>query len=412
MIQGAVPETQGEPGVIPGMPLPAVRVPSPTSPRLLPARAFERARAKPASRRLLPTGRAFRSFWMGGYDDQAHPGLRGDPEERMLFRENYGGLLEFGIRTVRENADWARVDTTAGHDLRPLEERARMAKDLGMQVVWTLCSRRWPADVHFLSSAFVERFARYAGAVAARMAEFDPGTLPVFVPVNEISFLAWSLFSRGDLRRKDGTRPALEEIKRQLVRASIAASDAILAKVPHARLMHTDPLEHVVAPLGRPMLAPDAERRTELQYEAWDWIAGRSGKDLGGRARYLDLVGVNYYADNQWELGTGKRLGWQIDDVRRMPLSSLLRTVGLRYQRPVAIAETSHTGIRRAAWIREIAAEVRTARQMGIRIEGVCLYPLIDRIDGPYAASLRAAQKTVGTELRAPSVTQASLTAG
>jgi beta-glucosidase/6-phospho-beta-glucosidase/beta-galactosidase len=359
---------------------------------------------------------------MGGYHEQAHPGLPG--EERALFSENYRGLLEFGIRTVRENADWARIDTVAGHDLRSLEERARMAKDLGMQVVWTLCSRRWPADVRFQSPGFVERFARYAGAVAARIAEFDPGAVPVFVPINEISFLAWSLYSSGELS-SNGSRSTLAEIKRQLVRASIAASDAILTRVPHARLMHTDPLEHVVAPVGRSALAPDAERRTELQYEAWDCIAGRAAKDLGGHARYLDLVGVNYYADNQWELATGKRLGWQIDDVRRLPLGLLLKAVGLRYQRPIAIAETSHTGIRRAAWIREIASEVRSAKRQGVRIDGICLHPLIDQVDGsnpgkwllrglwevrqegaskslalsaPYAAALRAAQKTIGAE--------------
>ena len=314
-----------------------------------------------------------------------------------------------------------------------------MAKDLGMQVVWTLCCGHWPTEVRFLSAAFVERFARYAGAVALRMADFDPSSVPVFVPVNEISFLAWSLYSRGELRTKDGSRPKLDEIKRQLVRASIAASDAILARVPHARLMHTDPLEHVVAPLDRPALAEAAERRTELQYEAWDWIAGRAAGDLGGRARYLDLVGVNYYADNQWELGTGNRLGWQLDDARRRPLSSLLKDVSLRYRRPVTIAETSHTGIRRAAWIREIAAEVRNARHAGVRVEGVCLYPLIDQVDGsspgkwllrglwevrqegaakslalsaPYAAALRAAQKTVGVELPATVATRPPVTAG
>lgn len=402
--------------VMPGMQVPVL--PTHLTSRLLSTRTIKRSRARQAQCKPLDR-KAFSSFWMGGYEGPAAV------HAPITSPDSYSRLLEFGLRTVRENADWARIDKSASHDLKPLEERARKAKDLGMQIIWTLCCKRWPGDLRFLSAGFVERFARYAGAVAQRMAEFDPAAVPVFVPVNEISFLAWSLHSRDELRQADGARPPLAEIKRQLVRASIAASDEILTKVPHARLMHTDPLEHVVAPQGQSTLTERAEYRTELQFEAWDWVGGRAAKELGGRARYLDLVGVNYYADNQWELGSGKRLVWQLDDQRRLPLSSLLMGVKRRYQRPIVIAETSHTGIRRGAWIREIAAEARAARQLGARIEGICLHPLVDQVDGaspgkwlsrglwevrqegaakslalsaPYAAALRAAQKTVDGE--------------
>jgi hypothetical protein len=45
------------------------------------------------------------------------------------------------------------------------------------------------------------------------------------------------------------------------------------------------------------------------------------------------------------------------------------------------MAETSHFGSGRARWIREIAAEVCAARGIGVPIEGVCLYPILDRPD-------------------------------
>jgi len=38
-------------------------------------------------------------------------------------------------------------------------------------------------------------------------------------------------------------------------------------------------------------------------------------------------------------------------------------------------------GSRRAQWLRKIAAEVQLARCSGIPVEGVCLYPVIDRPD-------------------------------
>ncbi len=114
----------------------------------------------------------------------------------------------------------------------------------------------------------------------------------------------------------------------------------------------------------------------------------------------------------------------------------MLKTVNLRYQRPIAVAETSHTGIRRGAWVREIATEVREAKSLGVRMEGICLHPLIDQVDGaspgkwllrglwevrqegsakslslsaPYAAALRAAQKTIGGEQPAPAITKPSV---
>jgi hypothetical protein len=252
---------------------------------------------------------------------------------------------------------------------------------LGVQITWTLFSGHWPKDLDFLSGRFVERFARYARAVASRVAEIDPRVTPVFAPVSEPSFMAWSLFSAGRIRRIDGSRAEHPEIKRQLARAAIEASYAILSAVPRARLLHTDPLEHVVAPLDRPALAGTAARRNELQFEGWDMIAGRSAKELGGEPRFLDLVGANYYAESQWELGSGNRLAWQFDDPRRLPLGTLLKTLHARYRRPIVIAETGHSGVRRGAWVREVATEVRDAIRIGVPVEGICVTPLIDQRD-------------------------------
>src|SRR5690606_33701898 len=49
--------------------------------------------------------------------------------------------------------------------------------------------------------------------------------------------------------------------------------------------------------------------------------------------------------------------------------------------RPIVIAETGHVGVGRGAWVREIAKEVRAAHRLGVPIEGVCIYPVIDRPD-------------------------------
>jgi hypothetical protein len=80
-------------------------------------------------------------------------------------------------------------------------------------------------------------------------------------------------------------------------------------------------------------------------------------------------------------LGTGRTLGWRLDDPRRVRLNHLLARVHRRYYRPLVIAETGHSGVARGAWLREVADEVRIAGEQSIPIEGVCLYPIIDRPD-------------------------------
>jgi UDP-galactopyranose mutase len=62
-------------------------------------------------------------------------------------------------------------------------------------------------------------------------------------------------------------------------------------------------------------------------------------------------------------------------------LHKLLDEIHQRYGRPFFIAETSHFGVGRGKWIREIAEEVYVARMQGIPVGGVCLYPIIDRPD-------------------------------
>jgi hypothetical protein len=169
-------------------------------------------------------------------------------------------------------------------------------------------------------------------------------------------------------------------IKDQLVRACIAACDAIWDIEPRARFVQIDPIMHVVAPRDRPDLAQEAAEETAYQFEAWDMLGGYTHPELHGHPRYLDIIGVNFYFSNQWERHGG-RLIWEESprDDRWVPLHRLLLNVWERYRRPMYIAETSHIGVGRATWLTEITDEVIAARAAGAPIEGVCLYPIIDR---------------------------------
>lgn len=85
------------------------------------------------------------------------------------------------------------------------------------------------------------------------------------------------------------------ELKRQLVRATLKSCEVIWQTNPSARILHCDPLVHVIAPPDRPDLLGHAAAHRESQFEAWDMLCGAKEPELGGAPHFLDLIGVNYY---------------------------------------------------------------------------------------------------------------------
>lgn len=373
--------------------------------------------------------RLFRSFWMAGFECSCHVnagGARLDMtaalQHDLCAAEDYRRLREVGILTARDGVRWHLVERDGGYDWSSWLGMVDAARQEGIQVIWDLCHYGWPDGLDIFSGAFIDRFRRFAGE-AARIQLERTGEPGLYAPVNEINFLAWA--ATRDLmfpyaHGRDG------ELKRQLVRAALAACDAIWQSDRRARLVFPEPLIHNVPPRWRPWLTRPAEAQRNSQFEAWDMIAGRTAPELGGAERYLDVIGVNFYAANQWEVPGGRKLHWDAgsDDRRWVPLHRLLAGVHERYRRPLLIAETSHYGTGRADWLNEVAAEARLALDHGVPLEGVCLYPILDRFDWddshhwhnsglwhmvpngaghyrrvlhePYARALREAERLVG----------------
>ena len=121
-----------------------------------------------------------------------------------------------------------------------------------------------------------------------------------------------------------------------------------------------------------------ARKRNSGVYEAWDMISGRAEPELGGSPDFLDIIGVNYYANNQLVLDGPELAG---DDARRRPFASLLQEVWERYERPLFVSETAEAGDRRAPWLAQITEECIRAIRAGAQIEGITLYPILDYPD-------------------------------
>lgn len=328
----------------------------------------------------------FRSFWQAGFESACHinrDGARIDmvastQHDRQL-RADYERLAAMGIQVAREGIRWPLVDRAGRFDFASLLAVLDAARHTGTQVLWTLFHYGAPDGLDLFSPRLPDRFARYCRE-AAHVIRNESDDVAWFSPVNEISFLSWAAGESGYIHPFGRYRGG--ELKRNLVRAAIAGIEAIWSVDSGSRIFHTDPLIHVVAPPDRPDLARSAADEEAWQFEAWDMLAGGMDPALGGHPRYLDVIGVNYYHSNQWEVG-GAKLNWDEGprDPRRVPLSRLLDRVHRRYHRPLFVSETSHVGVGRGRWVRHVAHAVLNARRRGVPVHGICLYPIIDRPD-------------------------------
>ena len=328
----------------------------------------------------------FRSFFQGGFESATHINRHGHRLDLIAATQHdrhvvsdYAMLRAMELRTARDALRWPSIDRGDHYDFSSFAPMAEAAQREGVQVIWDLCHFGWPDGLDVFSQEFVDRFAHFSGAAATFIAEMDDN-VPFYVPINEISFLSWAAGEEGYIHPYAKGRGG--ELKQQLVRASIAGIDAVRAVDPRARILHVDPVIRVIAPRGRPDLAPAAEAYRLSQYEAWDMLAGMTHPELGGKPGYLDIVGINYYHSNQWEL-QGERILWDEPppDERRLPFHRILADVYARYGRPLLVSETGQFGVGRAAWMYELAMEVGIARAKNIPVEGICLYPIIDRPD-------------------------------
>lgn len=328
----------------------------------------------------------FDSFFLAGFESACHINKAGQrlnmlqaTQHDLQVSGDYELLRNLGIRTVRDGTCWPLIERSGQFDFASLAPLVEAANRHGMQILWNVLHYGCPDDVDIFAPSFVDRFARYCKALA-RYIHDHTDRQPFYTPINEISFLAWAAGDVGYIYPCHVGRGM--ELKRQLIRAAIAGIEAIWQVNPDARIVQVDPIIHVTPPRDRPDLAERAAAQRAGQFEAWDMMTGQMMPELGGHPQYLDVMGLNYYHSNQWE-HPDVRLRWEDNprDDRWLPLHRLLREVYERYRRPLFIGETSHFGAGRGAWLREVHEEVLAAIQIGVPVEGITIYPIIDRPD-------------------------------
>ena len=72
------------------------------------------------------------------------------------------------------------------------------------------------------------------------------------------------------------------ELKCQLVRATIAATEAAWNVDPRARMYQNEPMFNVIAQPDRPQDTAAAEGYRQLMFQTWDLLSGRIWPQIGG----------------------------------------------------------------------------------------------------------------------------------
>lgn len=129
---------------------------------------------------------------------------------------------------MREAARWHLQDRAGRLSLGEVARMARIGREEGVVQIWDFMHYGYPDDLDPLATPgkFVDRFARYAGAVARVISNETPQDLVTYyTPVNEISYYSWTGGQMGTMAPFAQGRGG--ELKRVLVRAALAATEAI-----------------------------------------------------------------------------------------------------------------------------------------------------------------------------------------
>lgn len=323
----------------------------------------------------------FQSFFMAGFEcatgyNSGHRKIDqiAATQHDIRLEDDYSMVTQAGMRTVREGIRWPEMDSGGRLNATEIERVVEAANRHRMELILDLFHYGFPTDLDILSNEFAERFCEYCGFVADVVSR--TADVPVhFTPVNEPSYFAWAAGEAAKFAPYLTGRAY--EMKVSMVRAAICGINAIRSVLPEARMINVDPICRVAPPRGDHSRDGDVQFFNEVAvFECWDMLAGKLLPELGGSPDHLDIVGINYYWTNQWEIDrAGEPLA--MEDERLCALADLIRSVWKRYRRPMIISETSHVEKMRGPWLRYVVDEVESVRDEGIPLQGICLYPVI-----------------------------------
>jgi beta-glucosidase/6-phospho-beta-glucosidase/beta-galactosidase len=311
------------------------------------------------------------------------------------WRSDLELLAACGVTRVRYPIRWHRIQPEPRtFDWAATDEVLGWMRDHGMRPIVDLCHHtsypRW------LKRGFADR--RFAGAYLAYLEAFA-GRYPWI----EEYTLFNEPFTTFLLCGQTGTWPphmtglkGFLTLARNVLPALTEASRAYRDLLPAARHFYVDICERASA--ANPAALAPAELANDRRFFLLDLFLGRpldadrpfvaevlaAGGEplLDLRPGHVDVLGLDYYAHNQWWYldGNGRGITASPDPGS---LADLIVEHWDRYRLPCAIGETNIRGFSsdRASWLKYTVEQCELAQARGVPLDGYCWFPFVDSCD-------------------------------
>ena len=333
----------------------------------------------------------FPTFFLSGFEcstfwwkDVGRRDLADETHHLVHADEDYAMLRPLGIAVAREGIPWPFVDKGGGnYDFTYIDQYLAAQRRHQILPIWDLCHYGYPEGLDPFSDEFSDRFAAYAAAAARYVTEHQPHGPWFFTPMNEITFFGYMAGEWAWAAPFGKDRETRRRFTLALCKADIAGVKAIREVLPDARMVHIDPLIHVVAPRDRPDLEEAARIEScDDAHFGFDVISGLRHPEVGGSPEILDIAGFNNYSFGQMEYREqGPHAALEPGDSRILPLCDLIEEAAKRYNRPVIVAETSGLEGGRDDWLNDVVMESLAAVNRGVDLHGICMFPAVDMPD-------------------------------
>ncbi|MDQ6725413.1 MAG: family 1 glycosylhydrolase [Actinomycetota bacterium] len=337
--------------------------------------------------------------FIGAFESTYQPAFDVDVAETTghvaRWRDDLRLLASCGVSRLRYPIRWHRIEQERGRfDWSHTDEVLGWMHDHGMRPIPDLLHHtshpRWLTR-GFADRRFASSYLRYVEAFALRYPWIEEYTL-LNEPFTTFLLCGQEGIWPPHLRGLKGFLTLARNVMPALSEASRAFGDLL----PDARHVYVDTCEQ--ATTANADARPFADRANDRRFFLLDLLLGRDPDPsrpfvsevlrAGGEALLdlqpgrVDVLGLDYYAHNQWQYldGTGRGVPSAPDPA---PLSEVIAEYWGRYRLPCVLAETNIRGFApdRASWLKYTLEQCGTARRLGVDVEGYCWFPFVDSCD-------------------------------
>jgi beta-glucosidase/6-phospho-beta-glucosidase/beta-galactosidase len=335
--------------------------------------------------------------FIGAFESTFQPAFDADVAETTghveRWRADIDLVRETGVTELRYPIRWHRVEAERGSfDWRATDEALEYIRESGLRpIVDLLHHTSYPLWLDgFADPAFGPSFLRYVMAFAERYP-----WVPAYTLFNEPFTTFFLTGHEGIWEPHYRSLEGFVSVANNVMPALTAASRLCRALLPDAQHVHVEVCEHhtAIEPGGNAVVDYANDRRFLLT----DLFLGRpidesrpfvSDVRAAGGARLLalepgsiDVLGVDYYAHNQWAWDA-RGLGTTCPPAP-LPLAEVIGQYWERYGLPCILGETNIRGYPsdRATWLKYTLEQCERARDAGVPVEGYCWFPFVDSCD-------------------------------